>query len=349
MRFLELSTVDGFIAFDMDCPISAGGTRMVPDVTREETGLLARAMTYKFAVLRQRMGGAKAGIRSGEADRETVLTKYCEEIRPMVERGEFLTASDLGTRTQDFLTLESSPSLMHVEGADGVTLDALVTGLGVIVAAEVAAGGLAGRTLAIEGFGKVGGAAAAEAVRRDGRVVAVSTVHGAVVDPSGLDADRLLRLRATYGDGCIEHLGLPVTPASALYEAEADVLVPGARAGVLDARRAAAVRARLVAPAANVPYTAAGLDALRGRGIVALADFVCNAGATMGYVAEREGRVRSVDDVRAAVEDVVEELTDTSMRHPEDPYAGACTVAEEFLRTWRPADGMPDGAPLARD
>lgn len=349
MRIVELSTVDGFIAFDLDCPVSGGGTRMAPDVTREETALLARAMTYKFAALRQRLGGAKAGIRAQQADREAVLAAYCDEIRPLAEREEFLTASDLGTRTQDFLSLERSPSILHAEDETGVTLDAAVTGLGVAAAADVAAGGLAGRTVAIEGFGKVGGTTAAEVVRRGGRLAAVSTVRGAVVDPSGIDLDRLLELRARHGDGCIEHLGLPVLPAHALYEAEVDVLIPGARTGAMDAGRAAAVRARVVAPAANVPYTASGLAALTERGVVALADFVCNAGATAGYVAERDRLVSSADDVRTVVDKAVREATAASLAHPEGAFAGACAAAEEFLRTWRDPDGMPDGPPLARD
>jgi len=40
---------------------------------------------------------------------------------------------------------------------------------------------------------------------------------------------------------------------------EADVLVPGARIGVIDEKRAGLLRVRVVAPAANVPYTHAAL------------------------------------------------------------------------------------------
>ena len=41
---------------------SAGGTRMLLDITTEEIFWLARAMTHKFAVLDIPVGGAKAGI-----------------------------------------------------------------------------------------------------------------------------------------------------------------------------------------------------------------------------------------------------------------------------------------------
>ncbi len=67
---------------------------------------------------------------------------------------------------------------------------------------EQVGGGLAGRSVAIEGFGKVGGGVAREVVRRGGRVAAVSTVAGCVADPSGLDVERLLDLRRLHGDDC---------------------------------------------------------------------------------------------------------------------------------------------------
>jgi glutamate dehydrogenase/leucine dehydrogenase len=349
MRILKLETVDGVIAFDLDCPTSGGGTRMAPDVTPEEIALLARAMTYKLAILRQPLGGAKGGIRAGQADREAVLARYVEEIRPLVEREEFLTASDLGTQPQDFAALGGGPTLLHEEDETGATFDAVLTGLGAVVAADATLGGLAGSTLAVEGFGKVGATTAVEAVRLGGRVVALSTVHGSIADPAGLDVDELLDLRRRHGDRCIEHVGRPVLPAPALYEAEADVLVPGARTGVLDASRAAAVRARVIAPVANVPYTAAGLAALAERGIVALPDFVCNAGATVGYLAERARELRSVDDMRAAVAATVRTVIADAGGHPDGPFAGACEVAEAFLRTWRDPAGMPEGRPLAPD
>jgi glutamate dehydrogenase/leucine dehydrogenase len=67
---VELGSVPGFVVFDLPgAPISAGGTRLAADVGRAEVALLARAMTYKFAVLGQRVGGAKAGVRADPADR----------------------------------------------------------------------------------------------------------------------------------------------------------------------------------------------------------------------------------------------------------------------------------------
>ncbi|TDD25563.1 Glu/Leu/Phe/Val dehydrogenase dimerization domain-containing protein [Nonomuraea diastatica] len=348
MRIVELASVDGCIAFDLDCPTSAGGTRLAPDVTRGEAGLLARAMTYKLAVLGERIGGAKAVLRAEPENRTATLALYCQEITPMVEKGGFLTASDLGTRTEDFASLPGyrTDSVLHQE-VGGELVDTMVTGLGVVVAAETALGGLAGRTLAVEGFGKVGGAVVREAARRGARLVALSTLHGCVTDPAGLDVAALEELRAEHGDACVGLLGLPVWPAEALYEVGADVLVPGARTGTLTAERAAGVRARVVAPAANVPYTGAGLRTLADRAVMTLADFVCGAGATIGYLTERAGRVPDAASARDLVEERVGRLTGMALEHPGGPFAGSCAVAEEFLATWRDAADLADGPPLA--
>jgi glutamate dehydrogenase (NAD(P)+) len=345
MKTLKLKTVDAYVAFDFECPTSAGGTRLAPDVTERESQLLARAMTYKFAVLGVNFGGAKGAIRATEADRDDAIRRYCDEIRPLVEANTFLTATDLGTRPEDFSSLPGGDNdgLMHTI-YQGMPLDAFITGLGVTVAAETALGSLAGKTVAIEGFGKVGGATALEMWRRGARLIAFSTIHGCVRRAAGFDVEELLWLRAEHGDHLIEHLDEPVSPAAELFEVGSDILVPGARVGVIDEARAKTLLARVVAPAANVPYTKAGLEVLWDRGIIALPDFVCNSGATIGYVTET---VKTAEDAVAVVEERVRELIREAMADPAGPFEGARKLAEAHLHTWVDPAHMPDGPPLA--
>ena len=346
----RLTTVDAFVAFDFDdAPVSAGGTRLAPDVDEREVALLARAMTYKFAVLGAEVGGAKGGVRADPTDaggRAAALARYCEEIGPLVRSGRFLTGPDLGTSEADFAPLRdpSQPPSPMSGRIDGVPVEDLLTGFGVVAAAEGALGSLEGRTVAVEGFGKVGGGVARHAAARGARVVAVSTAHGCIHDPGGLDVGALWEARTEHGDRFVEHLGAPVDPPAALFDAEADVVVPGARTGVIDAQRAATMRAVAVVPAANVPYTGAGLATLRARGIAAHADFVCNAGAVIGY---RSPRRSSIEEIFASTERRIAGLVAEAAAHPDGPFAGACAVAEGFLRGWRGEGGMPPGPPLA--
>lgn len=96
---VDLKTVDGFVVFDLPgARVSAGGTRLAPDVTVAEVALLARAMTYKYGVLHAEMGGAKAGLRGDPADRTghaALMARFCAQIQPMA--GRFLTGPDMGT------------------------------------------------------------------------------------------------------------------------------------------------------------------------------------------------------------------------------------------------------------
>lgn len=346
MRVHHLKTVDGFVVFDLDgVSFSAGGTRFAPDVTVEETALLARAMTYKFGVLGLRAGGAKGAVRGTPDQKDELLARYCEEIRPLVEEGAFGTAADLGTAEEDFAPLrdpDAPPSVMAGR-IGGESIEDLITGFGVVVAAEAAMGSVDGATFAIEGFGKVGGGVAREAVRRGARVVAVSTIGGAVFDDAGLDVEALLALRRAHGEGFVHHVGARTAPAHELFEAGVDVLVPGARCGVITPEVAARVGARWIVPASNAPYTAAAIDILRSRRVRFLADFVCNAGATIGFSSGAEGP----GELFRSVESRISTMQERAGAHPEGPFAGACAMAEEFLRSWRDASGMPDGPPLA--
>lgn len=348
MQVHHLRSVDGEIVYDMDPEVvtpAAGGTRMVDDVTVDELALLARAMTYKFAVFEARMGGAKAGIRPRLLDsRAETIARYCDEIRPLVEARRFFTGADLGTTTADFAGLGDDTPAVFREVIDGVGFEELVTGRGVVAAAAAWLGTLEGRTVAIEGFGKVGHGVAREVLRKGGRVVAVSTLRGAVAKAGGFDVDELVQARAEHGESFVHHLGLDVHLPRELHELRVDVLVPGARVGVYDAALAARVQAEVIAPAANVPYTVGGLAELRARRVATLPDFVCNGGAVLAY---RSSGALTPAEVLARVDREIGERIEAARLAKMDPIRHAAMLAETFLSTWVPADQRPDGPAVA--
>src|SRR5580704_9292819 len=143
---IELSSVPGFVVFDLaGAPDSAGGTRLAPDVSVAEVALLARAMTYKFAALGARMGGAKAGVRGDPADwagKAELMARFCAEIAPMADAGRLLTGPDMGTAEEDFGPLRERravPSAIYAV-MDGMAFEDVLTGYGVAAAAEAAMG-----------------------------------------------------------------------------------------------------------------------------------------------------------------------------------------------------------------
>jgi glutamate dehydrogenase (NAD(P)+) len=345
LRVIELrddaAGLDAFIVVDHELfPRSAGGTRMVPDVTVDEVARLARAMTWKFGVAHVPLAGAKAGIRFAgpPADREHVVGAYVDRIAQM--RDVFGTGPDMGTHPADFLRLApEGRTPMWARSHDGMSMDDLAVGAGILGASRAALASL-GRTLegarvAIEGFGKAGAGTAHALHRAGARVVAVSTIEGALVDPDGLDVDRLLQLKAEHGDRLVHHAEVAPVPRERLPEVECDVLVPGARPDFVTVDTVTTLRCAAIVPAANIPYGPGAVEALAERGILALPDFVANAGGVHLY----EAPACSGDDpvvCLAAVERLIREASERVLAAADaegiTPTAAAQAVALDFLR-----------------
>ncbi len=316
---------------------SAGGTRMVPDVTTDEVARLARAMTWKLAVCGVPYAGAKAGIRFGEGDRAAVLGAYLDRVGEWQDF--FLTGPDMGTHPADFLVLEpvGGPAPVWARTHGGMGMDDLAVGHGIKGAANVALERLgrpfAGASMAIEGFGKAGAGAAHACARAGVRVVAVSTIEGALTDPAGLDVDELLALRARYGDGFVHHGPVPARPREALFAVECDVLVPGARPHVITPTSSGELRCGAVVPAANIPYAPGAVEALAARGILALPDFVTNAGGIHLYEAPecRDDPARCLAAVERLVGETTSRVLAAATADGVTPTEAALRIARAFL------------------
>ena len=138
-------------------------------------------------------------------------------------------------------------------------------------------------TAAIEGFGKVGGAAALELHERGVKVVAVSTNEGALFDADGLDVPALLPLAHDLGVSFVRKY----TEADRIAAAEArslsvDLFCPCALPGGIDLATAARLRCRVLIPGARVPLKPGGEGMLTGRGVLYVPDFVATCGGILG-------------------------------------------------------------------
>jgi glutamate dehydrogenase (NAD(P)+) len=340
MRVLELrddrSGLDAFVVIDHDLfPVSAGGTRMLPDVDVDEVARLARAMTWKFAACRVPYAGAKAGIRFAGGDRASVLAAYKRALEPYGR--VFLTGPDMGTSPADFLDGAGDSVPLWARSHEGLGMDDLATGHGVKAAAEAALAHLGrrleGATIAIEGFGKVGAGTAHACARAGARVVGVSTVRGLLADPEGLDVEELLALRSRHGDRLVEHGPRSPRPRRALFELECDVLVPGARPDSITAEVAHAIRCVVVAPGANVPYGPGALEVLHRRGIVAIPDFIANSGGVHLYATVSQDEQPEV--ALAAIEAAVREPVARTVARADElgvaPSTAALSEARDYF------------------
>ena len=340
MRIIELRDercgLDAFVVIDHELfGISAGGTRMLPDVDVHEVARLARAMTWKFAACRVPYAGAKAGIRFAGGDRAAVIGAYRQALAPYHD--VFVTGPDMGTSPADFVDDHRGPLPLWAQSHDNLGMDDLATGHGVIAAAEAGLAhvgrSLDGAAVAVEGFGKVGAGTAHACVRAGARLVGVSTVDGLLADPDGLDVDELLALRDRYGDRLVRHGPRPVRPREALFELDCDVLVPGARPDSITRDIAARVRCAVVAPGANVPYAAGALHVLHERGVLAIPDFLSNSGGVHLYITVDQDAepAAALAAIEAAVREPVARALTNSETLGIPPYAAALRDARDYL------------------
>jgi glutamate dehydrogenase (NAD(P)+) len=158
------------------------------------------------------------------------------------------------------------------------------TGMGVMFTAERALAEIglpmAGATVAVQGFGNVGEAAARLIHGRGGRVVAVTDVGGGVANPDGLDPAALSAHLAATGSIAGAPGTDPIDNAT-LLALDVDLLVLAALDGQITGENADRVRARVIAEGANGPVSHEADAILADRGVVTVPDILCNAGGVI--------------------------------------------------------------------
>ena len=271
-----------------------GGCRMDPNMTLLDCFRLARTMTWKWAMADIFLGGAKAGIRNNprSPQKEEIIRAYVKKIRKFLP-DEYVFGNDMGFAERDgAIALDEAEDMKAAVGTPaelgGLPYDELgITGYGVVEAAECAAPycgiDLNKATVSIQGLGAVG-AFAAKFIREKGsKVVAISSMEGALYDPQGLDVDRLLALREKHGDKAVLKYGRGrQIPLGKELEFEVDVLIPGATGDVITEKNMKNLKARLIVEGANFPTAEVAQQYFHEKGILLVPDFVANAGAVMG-------------------------------------------------------------------
>ena len=278
----------GYVVVDRTVNGSAsGGVRYAQDVSVDELSNLARAMTYKWAFLNRSMGGAKGGIIVNEqtlgVPRAELMQAFGRAIAPLIQHSVYLPGVDLGTTLSDLREIMRGAGKplpeSQIDGSQATAMTAFETIQQLFAVNETS---VAGKRVALEGFGKVGGYLAQLLQGVGAVIVALSTIAGGLYNKAGLDIEELLRLRETFGDDLIHHYqNADCIDSDAIYTVDVDLLVPGARTAVIHEGNAASIRARWIVPVANYPITPPAEKVLLERGVCILPDFVANSGGIM--------------------------------------------------------------------
>jgi glutamate dehydrogenase (NAD(P)+) len=278
-----------------------GGIRFHSDVTAEEIRALAALMTWKCALYHLPLGGAKGGVicnpktlSAGELER--LSRSFIQKIARFMGPDRDIPAPDVGTNAKtmswmmdEYSTIVGKTSFgaitgkpLSIGGSEGRE-DATALGGWYVVGEAAKDLGLTlnNATVAIQGFGNVGENAALLAKPVCGcKVIAISDSTGGVLNPNGLDIQKLREHKKKSGSVRNSGLGTDITNTQ-LLELDVDILIPAALENAISIDTADAIKARLIAEFGNGPVTAEADDHLFSKGIPIIPDILCNAGGVI--------------------------------------------------------------------
>ncbi len=256
-----------------------GGTRFWNYGSTDEAVIdalrLARGMTYKAAAAGLNLGGGKSVIigDNRRTDRETIFRAHGRFVDSL--GGRYITAEDIGTSPADmeFVRRETN----HVAGLQNLSGDpSPVTGYGVYVGMKAAAkqrwgqDSLAGRTVLVQGAGKVA-------------VALCRYLHaeGARLVITDIDEGKVKRAVEDFG-------ATPVAP-DAIYDQPGDIYAPCALGATINDDTLPRLKVQLIAGAANnqLAEERHGVE-LEKRGLLYAPDYVINSGGLINVYGELE-------------------------------------------------------------
>ena len=266
-----------------------GGTRFYPYTSEDEALIdvlrLAKGMTYKAAAAGLDLGGGKAVI-IGDHRRiksEELLRAYGRFVETL--GGRYITAEDVGTALGDMDVVRRESRWVtgcsHTYGGSGdpspVTAYGVLQGIKACALDVFGDADLSGRTVALQGVGKVGYALCGYLVEA-----------GAKVTIADADVDNLAR--------AVNDHGVETTPPETVHAMEADVFAPCALGGGVNDDTISELRCKIIAGAANNQLARPEHgEKLRDLGILYAPDFVINAGGLINV----EDELRGYDRARA--------------------------------------------------
>jgi glutamate dehydrogenase (NAD(P)+) len=277
-----------------------GGIRYHQDVTLEETKALSMWMTWKCALMGLPFGGAKGGVvvnpkELSEDELQRMTRRYTSEIINLIGPEVDIPAPDVGTGPREMAWIFDTYSMNKGYSVLGVVTGKPLEIGGSLGRVEATARGaafcirealrkegheVAGRRVAIQGFGNVGRNLALILADQGASIVAVSDSSGGIYKPDGLDVAAAVEHKRTnrsfHGFD-----GAEAITNEELLILDCDVFAPCALEQVITADNADKVKARIVAEGANGPVTPEADQILDERGVLVLPDVLANAGGVV--------------------------------------------------------------------
>jgi glutamate dehydrogenase (NAD(P)+) len=357
-----------------------GGIRFHPSETLDTVRALAMWMTWKCAVANIPLGGGKGGVAVDSAslsitEQERLCRGWIQQVHRNIGPRKDVPAPDVGTNPRMMGWMMDEYSKFSGQYTPGVITGKPVdgggslgrteaTGFGVVYTIREAMKHLgidpSKSIIAMQGFGNVTQFAAIGFVSLlGGKIACVSywdredKIAYTISHPDGVDPFFLQKITDVYGsinkDMATED-GYQIEDGDAWITKEADVLMPGALEGQINAETVQNIseRVRIIAEGANGPTTPEADAVLQERGIFNIPDFLCNAGGVtvsyfegvqndMNFYWTRDEVLNRLDDkMSIAFQDVLNlaEREDVYMRDAAYMVAIEKVVKAMELRGW---------------
>lgn len=294
----SMSVFTGYrVQHDFALGPSKGGVRYSPNVNLGDMTAMAMSATWKCALMDLPFGGAMGGVRCdpekmSQGELERMTRRYISEIILSIGPEIDVPAPDLCTDEQTMAWMLDTYSLQKGYTRSGVVTGkplilggtqggSKATGMGVIFALEETLRALRWKTqaptIAIQGFGKVGAAAASLLYQKGFKVIAVSDVRGGIYSPRGLDIELLKKHREESGT-VVNFPGAEPLSGRELLEIPCDILIPAALENQITEENADRLRCQIVIEGASCPTTLEADGVLEGKGIFVVPDILANGG-----------------------------------------------------------------------
>jgi leucine dehydrogenase len=304
-----------------------GGCRFWPYKNEEEALVdvlrLSRAMTYKAAAAGLNLGGGKAVIIGDPRaiKSEELFRAYGSFIEGL--GGRYITAEDVGTSVEDmeYVRMETR-NVVGISRALGGSGDpSVVTAFGVMRGMEAClqfrfgSADFAGRTVAIQGLGHVGG-----------ELASLLSKAGAKLVVTDIDEKRVQQVA--------QQLGATAVSPDEIYGVECDIFAPCALGGSISDKTISRLRCPIVAGAANnqLGDEQAHGDQLQKLGILYAPDFVINAGGLINVANEIQGynREKALNEARG-IYDILLRILQMAEEQSIPTYVAANQFAESRI------------------
>jgi glutamate dehydrogenase (NAD(P)+) len=305
-----------------------GGVRYHPDVTIDQVKAFAMEMSWKSAVINVPFGGGAGGIVVDPASLsrqalERLTRRFATEIELLIGPDRDIPGTDIGTNSQVMAWMMDTFSMHRGHTVTGVVTGKPVSiggsaqrdesaGLGIQMVVQAAARHLGlpleGATVVVQGYGNAGTYSASLLHEHGCKIIAVSDTQGGILSPRGLDPLAVERFKRESGS-VIGYTGTDQVTNEELLELPCDILIPAALEAQITDKNAPAVKARIVAEAANMPTTPEADDILFANGVFVIPDIVANAaGVALSYfewVQDLQSFFWDEDEIKQRLETIV--------------------------------------------